>query len=496
MPDEKKCPECDSPVSISGAAGGLCPRCLIRQGMGGQGPTQTGGGRAGRFQPPSPEELASHFPHLEILELIGQGGMGAVYKARQPGLDRLVALKILSPDLVQDTAFAERFGREARTLAKLSHPHVVGIHDFGEVDGLYYLIMEYVDGATLRELMQSARLSTIDALGLVPQLCEALQFAHDAGVVHRDIKPENILLDNSGRVKIADFGLAKLIAPGRADGVSLTGTGAVMGTPAYMAPEQIEHPLDVDHRADIYAVGVVFYEMLTGELPLGRFDPPSNKVKLDIRLDGVVLRALAKEPTRRYQFASEVTADLKQIDDSEAQPAPPPAAAEPAGQRTITVKRPPAVSWMAAFSLCMSGLLMAMPGAAALFFLLGARNTPPWNIQIGGPPHASLMMMSIIGPVCMTLLVWHLVAGIGALKLRNWGRFNLIILACLELPLPLLFLMSPFLLLALPVTAVSVLILIYLFKPAVARLFELGPGEATLQTAEADAIEALYKHKF
>jgi len=495
MPDKKKCPECGSPVSASGAAGGLCPRCLIKQGMAGQGPTRTGGGGAGRFQPPALEELAARFPQLEILELIGQGGMGAVYKARQPGLDRFVALKILSPELVRDAAFAERFGREARTLAKLSHPHIVGIHDFGEVEGLYYLIMEYVGGATLREVMQSARLSTIDALGLVPQLCDALQFAHDVGVVHRDIKPENILLDNAGKVKIADFGLAKLIAPDRAEGVSLTVSGAVMGTPAYMAPEQIEHPLDVDHRADIYAVGVVFYEMLTGELPLGRFDPPSSKVKLDIRLDGVVLRALAKEPTRRYQFASEVTADLEEIDNGAA-PMPPPAAAEQAGKRTITVKRPPAVSWMAAFSLCMSGLLVAMPGAAALLFLLGARGAPPLGFQIGGPPHPSLMLMAIIGPLCMALLVWHLVAGIGALRLRNWGRFNLIILACLELPLPLLFLMSPFLLLALPVTVISGLILFYLFKPAVARMFELGPGKATLPTAEADAIEALYVRKF
>ena len=143
--------------------------------------------------------------------------MGSVYKARQPRLDRTVALKILAPRLVQDPAFAERFSREARTLAKLSHPHIVAIHDFGEADGFYYFVMEYVDGAALREVMRASRLSAADALGLVPQLCDALQFAHDAGVVHRDIKPENILLDRDGNVKIADFGLAKLIAPGRAD---------------------------------------------------------------------------------------------------------------------------------------------------------------------------------------------------------------------------------------------------------------------------------------
>jgi tRNA A-37 threonylcarbamoyl transferase component Bud32 len=498
MPDQNRCPECDSQVSASGAAGGLCPRCLIKQGMAGQGPTMTGGG-GGHFQPPAVEELAASFPKLEILELIGQGGMGAVYKARQPGLDRFVALKILSPELVRDAAFAERFGREARTLAKLSHPHIVGIHDFGEIDGMFFLIMEYVDGATLREVMRTGRLSTIDSLGLVPQLCGALQFAHDAGVVHRDIKPENILLDHSGRVKIADFGLAKLIAPGGAEGVSLTGSGAVMGTPAYMAPEQIEHPLDVDHRADIYAVGVVFYEMLTGELPLGRFDPPSNKVKLDIRLDGVVLRALAKEPMRRYQFASEVTADLKQIDDSEAQPAPPPAASQ-AGQRTIDIKRPPIVSWIAAYSLILAGLLPTLAAAASLYMLVGARGSflasPPASLHIGGPPGRSLILLTCGASLSVMLAIWHLVAGLGALKLRNWGRFNLIILAIVELPLSLFALLSVFMPIGLPVMALSIVILIYLFKPAVARMFELGPGEATLQTAEADAIEALYKHNF
>jgi tRNA A-37 threonylcarbamoyl transferase component Bud32 len=466
----------------------------MKEGIG-QGATRTGGAGAGRFQAPAPEELTDRFPQLEIIELIGQGGMGAVYKARQPGLDRFVALKILSPELVKDPAFAERFSREARTLAKLSHPHIVGIHDFGETEGLYYFIMEYVDGATLRDVLQSARLSTIDALGLVPQLCDALQFAHDAGVVHRDIKPENILLDNTGKVKIADFGLAKLIAPDRVEGVSLTVSGAVMGTPAYMAPEQIEHPLDVDHRADIYAVGVVFYEMLTGELPLGRFEPPSRKVKLDIQLDEVVLRALAKEPARRYQLAREVSADLEQIDRTESAPAAPAVAAE-SGKRSITIKRPPVVSWMAAYSFLMSALALAIPGAASLFFLVGARSHPPFVIQMGGPPRPGLMLLSIIGPVCMALVVWHIVAGIGALRLRNWGRFNLIILAVCELLLPLMFVLSPVLLFALPVSVISVLILIYLFKPAVARMFELGPGPVTLPEAEADAIEALWVRKF
>ena len=172
--------------------------------------------------------------------------------------------------------------------------------------------MEYVDGLNLRQLEQAGRLSPREALAIVPQICDALQFAHDEGIVHRDIKPENILLDKKGRVKIADFGLAKILGR-EPDALRLTGAKDVMGTPHYMAPEQIEHPQDVDHRADIYSLGVVFYEMLTGELPLGKFQPPSQKVQVDVRLDEVVLHALEKEPERRYQQASEVKTDVETI---------------------------------------------------------------------------------------------------------------------------------------------------------------------------------------
>ncbi len=486
MPDEKKCPECGSAIPESGAADGLCPRCLLRAG---EKKTETGGG-VGKFDPPSPEKLAESFPQLEILELIGQGGMGAVYKARQPKLDRTVALKILAPQLVQDPAFAERFSREARTLAKLSHPHIVGIHDFGEADGLYYFVMEYVDGAALREVMQSGRLSAADALGLVPQLCDALQFAHEAGVVHRDIKPENILLDHAGNVKIADFGLAKLIAPDRLEGVSLTLSGTVMGTPAYMAPEQIEHPLEVDHRADIYAVGVVFYEMLTGELPLGRFDPPSSKVELDIRLDQVVLRALAKEPTRRYQRAREVTDDLNRIDMVET---PPPSPAAPSGKRAVTITRPSIVSWIAAYSLLMAGLLPTLAGFASLWFLVGGRRggfpIGPWIGFQGGTPHTGLVLMALLAPLCLGFALWHLIAGIGLLKLRNWGRFNAIFLAIIELPWVFFAPASALMLLLFPVTIISGLILFYLFRPVIARIFLLGLGPATVREEEVEAIE-------
>jgi hypothetical protein len=188
----------------------------------------------------------------------------------------------------------------------------VGVFDFGETSGLYFFVMEFVDGVNLRQMLRAGDLAPREALAIVPQICEALQYAHDEGIVHRDVKPENILVDKRGRVKIADFGLAKLLGQAQAD-FTLTRTQQVMGTPQYMAPEQIETPQQVDHRADIYSLGVVFYEMLTGELPIGRFEPPSHRVEVDVRLDDVVLKTLEKRPERRYQHASEVKTEVVSI---------------------------------------------------------------------------------------------------------------------------------------------------------------------------------------
>jgi hypothetical protein len=267
---------------------------------------------AGTFVPPPIPELAPLFPQLEILELLGQGGMGAVYKARQIKLDRLVALKVLPPVVANDPSFAERFIREARTMARLNHPHIVAVHDFGDVKDLYYLVMEFVEGVNLRQALAAGKLEPAQALVLVAELCSAMQYAHEMGVVHRDIKPENILLDRHGRVKVADFGLAKLIGQTQAAG-RLTASSQAMGTPHYMAPEQWEKPLQVDHRADIYSLGVVFYELLTGELPLGKFAPPSEKAGVDARLDEVVLRAIEKQPEQRYQQMSEMKTAVESV---------------------------------------------------------------------------------------------------------------------------------------------------------------------------------------
>jgi tRNA A-37 threonylcarbamoyl transferase component Bud32 len=297
------CPACGTPMPADAPAG-LCPRCLFAGGL-----ATAASPPNADFEPPAIAELAPLFPQLEIIELLGAGGMGAVYKARQPHLDRLVALKVLPPR--DDPTFAERFTREARTLAKLNHPSIVHIYDFGQAGGYSYIVMEYVEGVNLRQAERSGKMMPAEALAVVPQICAALQFAHEAGIVHRDIKPENILLDAKGRVKIADFGLAKLLDA--AGPQHLTGTHQAMGTLHYMAPEQWEKPASVDHRADIYSLGVVFYELLTGELPLGRFAPPSEKVQVDVRLDQVVLRALEKEPERRYQRASDVQTDVEGI---------------------------------------------------------------------------------------------------------------------------------------------------------------------------------------
>src|SRR5437879_4538674 len=230
----KFCPKCGGPIPVE-APQGLCPKCLLLQAS---IPTDAGKGASSQSAPPTHEELVAAFPQLEILELIGQGGMGFVFKARQSRIQRLVALKILPQSLAADPAFAERFTREGRVLARLNHPNIVTIHDFGQANGFYYLLMEFVDGVNLRQAMKMGRFTPAQALAVVPHICEALQFAHNEGILHRDIKPENILLDSKGRVKIADFGIAKLLA---AELQALTHPGGTELTPeaAKGTPRQV-----------------------------------------------------------------------------------------------------------------------------------------------------------------------------------------------------------------------------------------------------------------
>lgn len=311
-PANSNCPRCGKPIPEN-APSGLCPACV----MSGAATTASQTIPNPKSPPPSLQEIAAHFPDLEVLEIIGVGGMGAVYKARQPKLDRCVALKILHVH-DDDPAFEERFNREARVLARLNHPNIVTVFDFGTAGPYHFLLMEHIDGVNLRQAMQAGRFSPDEALTLVQEMCAALKSAHEDGILHRDIKPENILLDSQGRLKIADFGIAKLVGPEDLQNFTLTRQDSVLGSPQYMAPEQIESPEDVDQRADIYSLGVVFYELLTGELPLGRFAAPSSKNDIDSRIDEIVFRTLEKERDARFQSAEEVSTSVDTLAQSPA----------------------------------------------------------------------------------------------------------------------------------------------------------------------------------
>ncbi len=295
MPDSEPNPELH----------GLDPGELLARAM------QTAQPSAGStaWLPPAPEEVAALLPQYRIESLLGHGGMGAVYKGSQATLDRAVAIKLLPAEIAADESFVARFTREARTLAQLQHPGIVAVHDFGQTGaGHLYFVMEYVDGTDLQKILRGPRLQPAQALEAICQICEALQYAHGQGVIHRDIKPANILFTREGRAKLADFGLAR---PSAEDPGGLTHTQMAVGTPDYMAPEQREG--HADQRADIYALGVMLYEMLTGQRPQGIFAPPSERVSVDARIDAVVVKALQQEPARRYQQVREMQTDVDRI---------------------------------------------------------------------------------------------------------------------------------------------------------------------------------------
>jgi hypothetical protein len=358
---------------------------------------------------------------------------GRRIKARQLKLDRFVAVKILPAEWGRDPAFAERFAREARALARLSHPHIVGVHDFGEAGEHFYLLMEFVDGANLRQLLQAGPLDPRLALQIIPQVCDALQYAHDEGVIHRDVKPENILVDQRGRVKMADFGLAKLVGPSRAS-FTLTGTHQVMGTLDYMAPEQRNHPQEVDQRADIYSLGVVFYEMLTGKLPLGRFSPPSDAAGVDGRLDAIVHRALEREPEQRYQHVSEVRSALESVSDGTANASRSPAPTD-AEYVQLQVQGPAAalivsalialVFWMFTAAYCLSGLPPAYRYASP---------TPDHAVYIYEP--ASIHIYDVPLVLSVSALVLASVIIVGAVKLRRFNGYGFVVASSILAMLP------------------------------------------------------------
>jgi serine/threonine-protein kinase len=207
--------------------------------------------------------IGSTLGNYQITEELGRGGMAVVYRAYQPSLNRHVAIKVLPPQLSFDPQFVERFQREARAAARLRHPNIVVIHDVGEQDGNYYIVMEYLEGRTLNQLIeQEGPLSPQRAAHIIDQVAAALDYAHQQGVVHRDVKPANIFVGKDDRVTLTDFGIAKAAT----DAEQLTRTGMLMGTPEYMAPEQAEGS-NVDHRTDLYSLGIVLYQMLVGRVP-------------------------------------------------------------------------------------------------------------------------------------------------------------------------------------------------------------------------------------
>lgn len=267
-----------------------------------------------RWQPPTPEELEGKLPGYRVETFLGRGGMGAVYRAVQEGLDRPVAVKVLPPGLeATDPTFAERFAGEARLMAKLAHPNVVTVFDTGQTaDGRLYYAMELMDGTdAARRLAEEGRLRPEEARAICLRVCDALEAAHEIGIVHRDIKPANVLISAKGVVKVADFGLARL---GGREQDGLTLTGHVVGTPDFTAPEAHQPGVELDGRADLYATGVMLHQMLTGHLPRGAFKPASELVPgLDPRFDGVISRAMQEDREDRYQMASHLRHDLEQL---------------------------------------------------------------------------------------------------------------------------------------------------------------------------------------
>ncbi len=304
------CDQCGQSYAPSKRLRGLCPVCLLAGSLPEAESTSLSIPTSestphSRFVPPAIRDIAAHFPQLEIEALAGHGGMSCVYQVRQTHLNRSAALKLLPREVAESVGGLERFQREAKTLAQLRHPQIVEVYDAGQAGPWCFILMEFISGPNLRQLLGVSSLPPIDVKRIVSEISDGLQYAHDQGIVHRDMKPENVLLDKQGHVKLVDFGLAKLLIAFPLQSVR-SQTGQVMGTLHYMAPEQARTPSLVDHRADIYAVGVILYEMLTGELPLGHFEPPSKRSGCDPAFDSVVLRAMSQDPLKRYQSARDL----------------------------------------------------------------------------------------------------------------------------------------------------------------------------------------------
>ncbi|WP_052573516.1 serine/threonine-protein kinase [Haloferula sp. BvORR071] len=274
------------------------------------------------FEAPTLEALSELLPAYEFTAFIAQGGMGAVYKAKQRALDRDVAVKVLPRELGDDPDFRQSFETEAKAMGRLNHPNLIGVYDFGAIDGMLYIVMEYVNGKSLYHSAYNMAVDPEQAAAIVKGICDGLAHAHENGVIHRDIKPANILLNEKIIPKIGDFGLAR---PHWAEG-----PGLIMGTPGYTAPEIYDNPEHSDRRTDIFAVGVILYELMTGQRPEETSDLPSAIVNCDKRLDAIFQKATDINPDRRYATAEEMSLDLATWANK-----------EPEGTPLRTMQKPP-----------------------------------------------------------------------------------------------------------------------------------------------------------
>jgi len=256
------------------------------------------------FTPPTLETLQELLPNYTVTAFLAQGGMGAVYEAFQTSLDRYVAIKILPPELSADTSFRTQFTTEARAMAKLNHPNLISVYDFGDAGGMLYLVMELVDGGDLYYSTYDQMVEQTVAAQMIANLGHGLNHAHEMGLIHRDIKPANILLDEQANPKIGDFGLARSLEDGAEQ-------GDIFGTPGYTAPEVLANPTAVDQRADVYSLGVVLYELLTNQLPPQPFKPASMICGCDRGFDKILARTLHSSPQMRYTSASEFARDIE-----------------------------------------------------------------------------------------------------------------------------------------------------------------------------------------
>jgi len=314
---EQRCPTCSKPNDVGIYVSGQKVKCadcglpftVVRQDLRAR-PTEKPRRESPRKDQHQLDSIPPrlHIPGYELCELLGKGGMGTVYRAKQLSLERTVAIKVLNEDLAKHASFVRRFEKESGALASLCHPNITTIIDRGHVDDVYYFVMEYVGGPSLRQRLNRDFLDLRTVLQMITVLCRSVDHAHQRGVIHRDLKPENVLFTHEGILKVLDFGLANIIG---LDGKrwDLTRTMVSMGTAHYMAPEQRKDAKTVGSPADVYSLGVIFYEMLTGELPIGRFDLPSRKRKeLDPRIERLVMKMLDANPDQRPQRLDVVAA--------------------------------------------------------------------------------------------------------------------------------------------------------------------------------------------